>query len=83
MVGVCMRFGSAGLARRGGAEAPRLDASAAGGASAETVGEAPAVRDERVDDAERAGDARGHGPIGIGLDGCDRGGGVGQRGIKA
>jgi hypothetical protein len=47
-----------------------------GGVLVERVGEIFTVGNERADDAKYLGDARGHGPIGIGLDGCDRGGGV-------
>ena len=46
-----------------------------GGVLAQRVGEILAVGDERADEAEDLADARRHGPMGIGLDGCDRGGG--------
>ncbi len=46
-----------------------------GGMLAQRVGEVLAVGDERADEAEDLADALRHGPIGIGLDGCDRGGG--------
>ena len=52
------------------------------GVQVQGISEASAVDDTRVNDAEHLGDARGHGPIGMELDGCDRGGGGGHGGIK-
>jgi len=46
-----------------------------GGVLLKRSGEILAVGDERADEAEDLADARGHGPIGIGLAGFDRGGG--------
>jgi hypothetical protein len=46
-----------------------------GGVLAQRVGEIFVAGDERVDEAEDVADAPRHGPMGIGLDGGDRGGG--------
>ena len=46
-----------------------------GGVLLEGVGEVPAIGDERFEEAEDLADARGDGPIGIGLGGGGRSGG--------
>jgi len=67
-------------AEDGGEEAEEGEEVRDGGVLVEGFGEILAVGDERADDAEDLGDARGHGPMGV--VGFGRGGGGGGHGAE-